>query len=165
VGRCKKCGTEGYLFDGMCTSCATIFGRRVQTPSYRTDAGQPHGVASATASSRADATMRRYQDAYRVAGTIVAVGRIIKGIGLALATVILLVFVSIGGGLPSQGGATSLLPLWAGVVVAGMTGLFFWLLGVLVSSQGQVILASLDGAVNSSPFLSDDQRADAMSIG
>jgi hypothetical protein len=38
------------------------------------------------------------------------------------------------------------------------------LFGTPVSAQGQVLKAALDGAVESSPFLSDDQCADVMSL-
>jgi hypothetical protein len=43
-------------------------------------------------------------------------------------------------------------------------GLLFYLLGVLVAAQGQILLASLDSAVNSSPLLTNDQKAEILSL-
>jgi hypothetical protein len=43
-------------------------------------------------------------------------------------------------------------------------GLLFYLLGVLVAAQGQTLLASLDSAVNSSPFLTNHQKAEILSL-
>ena len=40
----------------------------------------------------------------------------------------------------------------------------FFVLGVLVSAQGQILRATLDSAVNSSPFLTNDQRASIMKL-
>jgi hypothetical protein len=42
----------------------------------------------------------------------------------------------------------------SGVVV----GSLFYILGILVASQAQLTLASIDAAVNSAPFLTDDQK-------
>jgi len=38
------------------------------------------------------------------------------------------------------------------------------LLGVVVSAQGQVLKATLDGSVNTSPFLDLTQKAQVMSL-
>jgi hypothetical protein len=112
---------------------------------------------------RAEAVLRRYRDAYRVANTIVAIGTTIKVVGAVVAAAVFLFTGST---------VLSLLRSNYGLVIVGLVGaipaaiiwLLFWLFGVLASAQGQVLLASLDGAVNTSPFLTDDQRADAMSI-
>ena len=42
--------------------------------------------------------------------------------------------------------------------------LFFYILSVFISAQGQMLKASLDSAVNTSPFLEDDHRAQIMSL-
>jgi hypothetical protein len=39
---------------------------------------------------------------------------------------------------------------------------FFW--GILVAAQGEILNATLDTAVNSSPFLSNEQRGRIMSL-
>jgi hypothetical protein len=48
--------------------------------------------------------------------------------------------------------------------LAGFIGLLFFLLAVLIRAQGQILKASLDSAVNSSPFLTNDQRPKIMSL-
>ena len=45
------------------------------------------------------------------------------------------------------------------VIAGGVVALTFFVLGVIISAQGQLLLAALDTAVNSSPFLTDDQRS------
>jgi len=57
-------------------------------------------------------------------------------------------------------GATA---LWA-ILVGAIAFAFFWLGGVIISASGQLIRASLDGAVNTSPFLNQDQKAEAMDV-
>ena len=39
-----------------------------------------------------------------------------------------------------------------------------WIFGALISSQGQLLKATLDSAVNTSPFLDDSERARMMSL-
>jgi hypothetical protein len=39
-----------------------------------------------------------------------------------------------------------------------------YVLGILVSAQGQILKASLDNAVNGSPFLTNEHRAKVMSL-
>jgi hypothetical protein len=49
-----------------------------------------------------------------------------------------------------------------GLIGAVFVGGQFYLLGLIVMAQGQILKASLDGAVNSSPFLQNEQRAKIM---
>jgi hypothetical protein len=51
----------------------------------------------------------------------------------------------------------------AAIIGAAMGGIG-WILGTLISSQGQLLKATLDSAVNSSPFLDDSERARMMSL-
>ncbi len=61
---------------------------------------------------------------------------------------------------PGGGGAGLVLGLFFG----GATFAFFYVLGVILSSFGQLKKAALDGAVNGSPFLTNEQRAEVMSL-
>jgi len=61
----------------------------------------------------------------------------------------------------ARGGAEVLV---VGGIVAGLIALLFYLLGVLVAAHGQVLQATLDSAVNSSPFLTDADKAEIMSL-
>jgi len=68
-----------------------------------------------------------------------------------------ILLVSFAGGQLS--GAFLVLGLGAGALIAFVG----WVLGVLVSAQGRMLKATLDTAVNSSPFLSNAERAEVMS--
>ncbi len=50
------------------------------------------------------------------------------------------------------------------VAVGLVLGAIGFLLGLLISSGGQIAKAALDAAVNTSPFLDNDERARAMSL-
>ncbi len=50
------------------------------------------------------------------------------------------------------------------VLAAGLWFVIFFVAGVMVSSHGQQLLATLDAAVNSSPLMSSDQKARAMRL-
>jgi hypothetical protein len=110
----------------------------------------------APASEQAASVMKRYRDAYGVGRTIVRVGNVFKIIGVVLAALVAVA------SLLAASRAALFLP--AGLLIAVIVGLAVWLAGVFVSCQGQVLLASLDLAVNTSHFLTDDQRASVMSL-
>lgn len=110
----------------------------------------------------------RYTDAYRQARFIVGIGSTVKVIGYIIGA---LVFVG-AFALSSPGNAqpAGLIPLrgqdliLGSAIVALVVIAHFWVVGTLVCSWGQHLMAGLDCAVNSSPFLSDSQRASAMSL-
>lgn len=52
----------------------------------------------------------------------------------------------------------------AGIFVAAIVGVLFWLCGVIVAAQGEILRATLDNAVASSHFLTDTERAEAMGL-
>ncbi len=110
-------------------------------------------------STRTQAMMHRYGDAYIAARTMVGIGSVIKGIGIFLGAINVLVSVL---AITSD---TAALPFGiVGIVFGVFAGALLYICGVMVSAQGQILKASLDGAVNSSPFLTDDERADIMSL-
>lgn len=102
----------------------------------------------------------RYQDAYLVAKTINGFGAIIKGIGIVSAILISMVSIV----LLTDTRLGSPLLSFIGVVIGILVGLFLYLLGVIVAAQGQILKASLDSAVNGSPFLDGTQKAKIMSL-
>lgn len=114
--------------------------------------------------SAAQGFKNRYKDAYLVARATDMFGSGIKVLGICIAlTMILIAFLVVGSSTSRDGEL--------GIVIAIASGFFgifsgslLYLLGVLVSSQGQILKASLDGSVNTSPFLTDDDRAEMMSI-
>ncbi len=124
------------------------------------------------------AVVDRYEDAYRVARIIDWMGWAIKALGIVLASLVLCgamyVYMSttppyatnqvtmIQGvpGIQQWGrGLTIIL-----VIITICIGLGGYISGMLVSAVGQLLKSSLDSAVNSSPFLSNVQRAQAMSL-
>jgi hypothetical protein len=113
-------------------------------------------------STQLSSLAKRYSDAYLVSSVTDGFGKLIKGIGLLLGGILVLA----GFGLISQGRlgdatvALGVLTLALGVI----SGLWFYMVGVLVSANAQVLKASLDSAVNTSPFLTNEHRAKIMSI-
>lgn len=64
----------------------------------------------------------------------------------------------------TAGSSTSFTLFVMGMLFAAFVGVLFYLFGVIVSAQGQILKASLDGALNNSPFLTNDHRARIMSL-
>jgi hypothetical protein len=129
--------------------------------------------------------MTRYKDGYRVARLSVGLGTFFKVVGVIVGVVIaggsVIAALSLGYAMsptinplgrmsettPSLSGAgmtTAILVLVLGFAIAVVAGGLQFLLGVIVSAQGQILKAELDTAVNSSPFLVDQQRAQIMSL-
>jgi hypothetical protein len=106
----------------------------------------------------------RYQDGYRVGKFVDTVGSMCKGIGVILALIGGVTGLSLANSHPQFGNANfsefGIIILVAGVII----GLSFWVVGVLISAQGQLLKAVLDTAVNSSPFITDAQRREVMSL-
>jgi len=103
----------------------------------------------------------RYSDAYTTAGVITGIGGIIKGIGIAFGIVLVL----IGLVLSSDGSGFERVIVLFGSLISGiLVGIGLYVIGVLVSAQGQILKATLDSAVHSSPFLTDAQRAQVMRL-
>ena len=100
---------------------------------------------------------KRYKDAYVVGRTIVAFGGIIKTFGLVLGSIAAVVSLA---QVKQSGEALALAGLFLSLVAGGV----IYGIGILISAQGQILTATLDTAVNGSPFLSDAQRANAMSL-
>src|SRR6266542_356390 len=112
--------------------------------------------------TRTVAVIHRYRDGYRVAKAIVAIGSTIKVVGFILAGLMALFGLLAGGS--NLGAAGTFAGLLGALILGGIVALVFWLCGVIVSAQGQILMATLDSAVGRSPFLSDDDRAAVMSL-
>jgi hypothetical protein len=98
--------------------------------------------------------VNRYQDAYHLGAAVVGLGSTIKIVGAILAGIIVLGSLSVGVGEVGL----------AGMFLAAIVGGIFWVCGVIVAAQGQILQATLDNAVASSHFLTDAERADAMGL-
>ena len=94
----------------------------------------------------------RYRDAYLVGTMLIGLGNTIKIVGGVIAGIIAVMSLSAG--------ALGIL----GLIMAAISGGLAWVCGVIVTAQGQILRATLDTAVASSPFLTDDQRLQAMGL-
>jgi hypothetical protein len=103
------------------------------------------------------ALMKRYKDGYHVSTVIVTAGNAIKILGGIVAGIIAVASIIAA----SQSSAAVAV---GGILVAIAYGLLFYLSGMLVGAQGQILKATLDTAVNTSPSLTEIQRARIMSI-
>jgi hypothetical protein len=91
---------------------------------------------------------KRYRDAYLLASGIVSVGGVLKVLAFIAAVIIFLGGVMVSGQTGSTAVVIAFLA-WAALVGAGI-----YICGMLVAALGQLQLATLDVAVNSSPILS-----------
>jgi hypothetical protein len=101
--------------------------------------------------------IERYSDAYLVAQTIVEIGDMVKKSAIGLFICILLAaFYSFTSDVKIFG-----LPL---IIMAFAVAIPIYVLGILVSAQGQILKATLDTAVTNSPFLTKEEMAKTMSL-
>jgi len=107
----------------------------------------------------------RYEDAYMHAHGVVQAGHLIQTVGWTLGA-----FIFCGAISAAHTVLTPLTPIadWlrpAGLAIGAIIAVFFfWLVGELLCVRGEDMEATLDAAVNSSPFLSDEQRARVMGL-
>jgi hypothetical protein len=98
--------------------------------------------------------VKRYSDAYKFPKSLLEMGSNLKRLGISVGLLVFLIGVCCGD--------------FAGFLLALTLAGFFSLisigLGIIVSAQGQTLCASLDAAVNTSPFLSGQERANVMSL-
>jgi len=120
--------------------------------------------------------VKRYLDLYRASRLLVALGTTVKTIGIVAAIIIFLFWFIVGIAAASEtssspfaaqssaGAVSFFVSTIIGVIFGALVGGLFFLLGVLISAQGQLLMAHADSAVHTSPFLSDEERAAAMSL-
>ncbi len=189
--RCEKCGevypsqyyfkNEGKTSKLLCSKCSNSMtteeierfmgeskpdseGKLEANPQEIAEKMSPAQKVSAdrvltpVSSNEISTLMKRYKDAFSVAKITVAIGTLIKIVGVVLA--ILIIAGGFGLADKTRNEIFGVLGLVGGIVI----GIFLYFLGVLVRAQGQILRASLDSAVNTSPFLSNEQRARAMSL-
>ena len=130
-------------------------------------------TATATPLTLAQARIKRYRDSYRVAKTLNAFGLLAKIVGLRGGGLVAFISFTSGAGLmneasraPFGGGGAGVV---GGIIFVGGISLgvliaaVFFALGVVISALGQNLFAALDTAVHTSPFLTDEQKAEASS--
>jgi hypothetical protein len=105
--------------------------------------------------------MTRYADAYLVAQTQTAIGGVIKTIGIILGVIIFLTGLVM---LTQIDGIARVGVILSSAVLAIAVGVPLYVLGIHASAQGQILKAILDGTVTSSPFLTEEQMKQVMSL-
>jgi hypothetical protein len=96
---------------------------------------------------------------------LVGLGTTIKVVGFVVGGLIVFSGLNLGGGgfARGMGGLDQPIAI-ASIITAGIVTGFFFVIGVLVSSQGQVLRATLDSAVNTSTLLSNSDRIGIMGL-
>jgi hypothetical protein len=143
---CEYCGAENAANRDSCWKCSASF----------TAPGEFIGAVAAARAPTTDRSSKlraRYRDGFRAAALIEGFGGAVKIVGFVFAALCLL------GGM-----AVGRLGLILGVVAGAVLGALFFILGVFISSQGQLLKATLDSAVHTSPFLDDEGKAAAMGL-
>ena len=115
---------------------------------------------------------RRYRSAYRAAMLINGLGMICQVIGLILGAALLCV--GVVGAQHIDGSALAVvwvrdtlgvsirdqqqIVVYTGLILGAILLVLFWLVGTFVSAIGQMLKAILDTAVNTSPFLTTEEK-------
>ena len=152
--------TESILgsFEGMFTSSASEVSSIPDKRNLPGSPPEPLTPSDGRFSNIAETIKRRYSDAFSEAHAVVTVGKTIKGVGGFL------FIANLMGGfyLAFKGGEKSLQIALLGILSACLVGIPIYILGILVTAQGQTQLAALDTAVNSSRHLKDDDVAEIL---
>lgn len=161
-----------HPFSSQTTPTAICVRRRFHdiNPSMSTSAAASTGPNLSEESTRA---VSRYQDAYRTAKAINGLGQLCKVVGVFVG-IVMIFFAVLGSQTvmrpnPSLAGVVNYqaqgnLYLISAIFFGAVIAFIGWVIGVLVSGYGQHLKAALDEAVNTSPFLSDAQRAQLMKL-
>jgi hypothetical protein len=102
--------------------------------------------------------MSRYTDAYLVARSITTVGTAVKAVGVIIGLGIALIGVVANFTTDSQSVKYAI----AGVVLGVIVTIPIYIMGILIAAQGQILKATLDTAVNTSPLLTKDEMRQIM---
>jgi hypothetical protein len=174
--RCKFCGNEISATATECGRCGggTAYGLAVE------DEVTPTVAASPPSKRTSSPALKRYLDLYRAARLLNGLGTTVKIVGIVVAVVIFVFWFILGiasaqgrssgpfGPDPATQSAAQAVAFFIcvaiGVVFGALIGGLFFLMGVLISAQGQLLMAHADSAVHTSPFLTDEERATAMSL-
>lgn len=162
-GFCPNCAKKTDTNFKYCEHCAADLSqfRPLQQPISQ-------APTNADESPEAKSVKKRYKDAYRVARTTTVIGFLIKSVGALLGILIFCGAFALAANQRNvygvRGSDVQVVALIVATIFGGTVWLVFFIWGMLVSAQGQILKASLDGAVNGSPFLTNEQRARIMSL-
>lgn len=107
----------------------------------------------------------RYKNGYRIAQLMNTMSIAVKIFGVVVGLIIFgLCMSAVAGPLGGGGSQASALFLTISVLCSVTAGGLFFILGVIVSVLGEHLKATLDSAVNTSPFLDLPAKARVMAI-
>ena len=160
--RCKHCKEENEENFDSCWNCQKERGDAASVPDAPAESTPraPSSPSQSQAQRSHRSPIHRYRDAYRVGTLAVGFGSLLKGIGWALGGIALLSSLFVGG----QGESENWKLMFGGVILAVILWAIFFFFGVLVSAIGEILRATLDTAVHTSPLLSDKERREAMGL-
>lgn len=163
VAQCpnSKCGKPIYSehINSWCIECGEPLPESVQEqiPQLRALRERASAMRLSPAESRvvgAADLSNRYRDAYSVARVTIGAGNGVKVIGFIIGTVLAIMSFGAEGSF-----------VFLGLMAALVAGVFVYVAGVMISAQGQILLATLDSAVNTSPLLDNEQKAQILTVG
>lgn len=115
--------------------------------------------AQSTGTSGHRSLVPRYADAYLVARSTTGFGATVKVIAIVMGIIVAIT----GAVLGSQTDLGGVFVI-AGILAGVMAALPIYILGILISAQGQILKATIDTAVNTSPLLTEDEMRKMMSL-
>ena len=166
--KCPNCGAKFSAHfneiggSTVCPKCKTV----VKGPPLETmpavvaiETSKAAASSGVTQSAFSKPAAKRYRDAYLVASAVCGIGGIVKGLGIFVA-----VAIAIAGFIAGSNVQGSLMIPVGGLILAAIAGIPIYVLGLIVAALGNLLLAVLDGAVHTSPFLTDPQKAQVLSL-
>lgn len=111
--------------------------------------------------SEGHSLIKKYGDAYRIGRGLTKLGRLAKGLALLLGVLTFLAALLLASANypPGLGTTTTVL---VGLLMSILVAVPAFLLGALVNALGQILIATLDTAINTSPFLDNTQKSQIM---
>lgn len=100
----------------------------------------------------------RYTDAYRVADAIVGIGSVLKWIGGIGAGILIVFAIANTASKTTPQIVQPEVGIGVAVFLGGLWWAVFFVSGVLVSAQGQILRATLDTAVNTTPLSTSEPK-------
>ena len=123
-----------------------------------TESAAPGATGSQLVNRTSGRLAGRYRDAYAVSSSIIGYGSTLKA--LAVAVALLSIVVGIGLAVAADAALFGLSGAFVGVLLA----LPIYQLGILILTQGQMLFAVLDTAVNTSPLMNEDDKRLALGL-
>ncbi len=157
MAACKTCGKAAGMFSEICNNCFQDYYKRQSNSSapQTTDAKPSAAYVSGT-----NPLLFRYASAYRVSDLLVSASDVIGSAGIVISLIVALA----GFASCAAIGDKSMISSIPFLILSALVWAASYVTKLLVSALGQIHRAVLDTAVNTSPFISDDERATMLGI-